>query len=484
VPAAIVETRPLTMSGLRVLRVRIDPGHVSIAAAALLRMAAERCAECSMMFRHGRPIFAATPYEPDIVLAEFAAGNGYLSGMPRLPREPVVLDIGAHIGMFSVDVLRHRPDARIIAVEPCAASHASLRRNLSLYGGSGTQAVRAAIGARNGVAEIVGFRGASTLTSLATVSSARADHRVVLGTREALGRSLPRLLAKGPWPSSLAREVAAVSLDRLFSPATETVSRRTVSELLTSARIGRVALLKIDVEGSENLVLSGIRADHWPLIDAVAAEANRANVPFLSATLRSHGLVPQVTQAGVVAGGFGHDSVLVRAWRGPDGAGAGQPRSCPPEPLPASPARAAGEVSALLAEAASVARRNWPTGHVLVDCHAEGAPIVLPWHEHGVGLALRHGAAWAQYLMKSYVDADNGAGGLRERLSRTFGQDWTAMMPLLRRYPASLVVAASMAAGQLIDRAVRASGVTKLPGREADNDRIRKQSNRGAPHDG
>ena len=75
------------MGDLHILRVRLDPRCVSEGAAELLGLAADRSAECSMMWRNGRPVFAANVHEADVVLAEFSHGNEYLHGMPRLPQQ-------------------------------------------------------------------------------------------------------------------------------------------------------------------------------------------------------------------------------------------------------------------------------------------------------------------------------------------------------------------------------------------------------------
>ena len=54
------------------------------------------------------------------------------AAIDALGRPPVVLDLGANIGLFSLWVARRWPGARVIAVEPLERNVAALRRNLAL----------------------------------------------------------------------------------------------------------------------------------------------------------------------------------------------------------------------------------------------------------------------------------------------------------------------------------------------------------------
>ena len=49
---------------------------------------------------------------------------------------------------------------------------------------------------------------------------------------------------------------------------------RTISQLIEETRIPEIALLKIDAEGSELDILSGIRDEHWPLIRQIVMEVH------------------------------------------------------------------------------------------------------------------------------------------------------------------------------------------------------------------
>ncbi len=65
-------------------------------------------------------------------------------------REPLVIDGGANIGMFSLATLRDHPGARITAFEPDPAVFAILRENLERNGARGVTLVNAALGGEDG----------------------------------------------------------------------------------------------------------------------------------------------------------------------------------------------------------------------------------------------------------------------------------------------------------------------------------------------
>jgi FkbM family methyltransferase len=76
-----------------------------------------------------------------------------------------------------------------------------------------------------------------------------------------------------------------------FSSETLTCEFRTVSDVLRSESLGRVDLLKLDVEGAELAVLEGIKESDWPLIRQLAGELHLAQAErdrFLS-ILRKRG---------------------------------------------------------------------------------------------------------------------------------------------------------------------------------------------------
>ncbi|WP_460916806.1 FkbM family methyltransferase [Plantactinospora veratri] len=428
---------------------------MSAGAATLIGLIADRVAGNSLSLIGDHPVFASTPYEAEVVLAEFAADGGYLHRMNPLPTRPVVLDVGAHIGLFSLDVLRRRPEARVVAVEPFGSSHAALLRNLVLHRGrTEPVAVRAVLAQQPGRAEIVGCRGGSMLAA----TTAGEDARTLAETGAVLSRSLPRMLRHGPWGRQVAEAVATDLVDQLFAPARSVVPQTTVSTLIEEYGIRRLSLLKVDVEGDEVRVLAGVDPAHWPLIDAVVVEADVTTMPAVCAMLDRHGLTPVVAGAPQAPGAFARRSRIVRAERGgppgdgradPSPAGAGAPGS--------RHGGAVAEIAAIFAQLHRLSREYWPTGHVLVDAYAApyAGPLTEPWRERDFRLGLSHGRAWARHLLSAYPPPAPAESDLPAALTRLVGGDWSSVASLLARHPVADVLAARMAALQLIHRAVR-----------------------------
>jgi len=100
-----------------------------------------------VLLRHGTidmwtfyELFAARVYEPPPPIAAALAR----AGAPR------VVDLGANIGMFGLDVLTRHPEARITAYEPDVRNAAIHRRLIELNATPAWQLVEAAAGAADG----------------------------------------------------------------------------------------------------------------------------------------------------------------------------------------------------------------------------------------------------------------------------------------------------------------------------------------------
>lgn len=138
----------------------------------------------------------------------------------------VFYDIGANVGFFTLIGARSvGPSGRVYAFEPLPANAAALRHNAELNDLSHVEVIEAAVSASTGKAVL------------------------------ALGRSTQdgHLLGGSATASSGTIEVSVVSLD----------------DLVEQGRIGPPALVKIDAEGAEFEVMSGMRrllGEHRPTV--------------------------------------------------------------------------------------------------------------------------------------------------------------------------------------------------------------------------
>jgi FkbM family methyltransferase len=131
----------------------------------------------------------------------------------------VTLDIGAHVGFFTLLAAHANPNGRVFSFEPMAAIHQRLRQNVALNRLDNVECIEGAVGETDGHAEFF--------------------H---------VGESLPS-------SSSLSREFMTAGGGKLHSTR---VPVTTIDKFIHEKRIGRVDLLKVDTESTEPQVLRGM----------------------------------------------------------------------------------------------------------------------------------------------------------------------------------------------------------------------------------
>lgn len=175
------------------------------------------------------------------------AWKAYSPGLPRLRTGAVVVDVGAHIGGFSVPLARLHPTARLLCFEPDPESFALLQENLRRNGIARAEAVPAAV-------------------------AARAGRRPLYPCPESPVRSsLFRSEGRG----------AAVRVDCVSLPG-----------IAARRGLARVDLLKIDAEGAEHDILLPHARFLRERVDRIIVEAHprgRRDAGTLSGFLRAAG---------------------------------------------------------------------------------------------------------------------------------------------------------------------------------------------------
>jgi sterol 3beta-glucosyltransferase len=190
-----------------------------------------------------------------------------------------VLDVGANIGMFSLEVLRRcGGDVEVLAFEPATETFAHLERNVrELFPDAPVRLCRCALADRPGEATFYYRPRASGQSSLYREAPGGDPQSIDAALREP-----PPEYRGGPfqaWFRRLPRGVAEAVLgfgarwgaaEVVEIPCTVT----TVSEALRDHAIERVDFLKVDVEGAELEVLRGIERDDWQKIRRLAVEVD------------------------------------------------------------------------------------------------------------------------------------------------------------------------------------------------------------------
>jgi FkbM family methyltransferase len=223
---------------------------------------------------NGLPVYGATRADArsqHLMRGYFRPGVEVRPGM-------TVLDVGANIGLFSLEVLqRCDGDVDLLAFEPAPQPFASLERNVhELFPGARVCLYRCALADRPGDATLYYRPRVSGTSSLANEDG---------GDPEAF---IDAMLAEPPpeyrdvfppWfrrlPRRMARELLRLATRWAGARVVATACTvTTVSRVLCERGIARVDFLKVDVEGAELDVLRGIEPADWPKIRTLAIEVH------------------------------------------------------------------------------------------------------------------------------------------------------------------------------------------------------------------
>ncbi|HVS37883.1 MAG TPA: FkbM family methyltransferase [Gemmataceae bacterium] len=153
----------------------------------------------------------------------------------------VVVDVGANVGLFAVWIARRSPACRIFALEPFPENYAFLEENLRSAGCGSATAYPIALGGRSGAGAIVSGGDRSL------------DHRLT------------------------------ADVDASGGLQVKVVSLKDLSQLVHSDRI---ALLKMDIEGSEYDAFSEMESGAVDCVQCMAIEYHEHLRPGVLALLR------------------------------------------------------------------------------------------------------------------------------------------------------------------------------------------------------
>ena len=190
-----------------------------------------------------------------------------------------VVDVGANIGLFSLEVLqRCGGHVDLIAIEPGPLAYEHLERNLhEHFPTSPVKSIRCALSDHPGEAVFYDRPLASALSSLEP--GGLTDRRPLVESLLKSDPPAPFQSMTPRWLRRLPRPIATRALDWLIRRSESKVvpaacKLKTLSQIIAEESIDRIDFLKVDVEGAELKVLGGVAPADWPKIQALAVEVH------------------------------------------------------------------------------------------------------------------------------------------------------------------------------------------------------------------
>lgn len=164
----------------------------------------------------------------------------YTKGFYRPLDGDVVVDAGAHVGLFSLLVARENPRCRVVALEPFAENYACLEANVHALGARNVVVHRKALGGGPGVAAMRAV-GTRSIDHVMEPASGDAGDRV-----EVVGLEGVLALAGASVVALLKCDVEGAERDAFESADRATLSRfrRIALEYHDNLRPGTLALLQ------------------------------------------------------------------------------------------------------------------------------------------------------------------------------------------------------------------------------------------------
>lgn len=189
-----------------------------------------------------------------------------------------VFDVGANIGMFSLEVNKRCSGAAdVFAFEPIPDTFSALEANVQRHCSERVRVFNCGLAAISGEVEF-GFYPYYTM-----LSSAYHDKAEETEVREQIKHSILRNLDHAPRPISwlrwLPQHLRQRTLDWLTRRSFGEMQKircqqRTLSEIVSEFDVTQIDLLKVDVEKGELDVLRGIADQHWPMIRQIVMEVH------------------------------------------------------------------------------------------------------------------------------------------------------------------------------------------------------------------
>ena len=210
---------------------------------------------------NGMQVACLQKAETEYLYVDIFEHRTYDRGGIKYPTQGLVLDVGAHIGLFTLYALAKAPSLKVAAFEPCPPLFEALERNTGHL--ENVQRFAFGLGSGHDSAELTFY---PQLTGMSSFRPNEAQERTLLS-------GILRNLAQDDEGGVQLAESDAYLHERVVAEQ-YTCERRPFSDLLATLGADQVDLLKIDVQKTEWDVLAGIADSDWRRIRQVVVEVH------------------------------------------------------------------------------------------------------------------------------------------------------------------------------------------------------------------
>ena len=232
-------------------------------------------------FADGSTVYHQSDRQLAMLYQEIIEDGIYFKHGISVPENGVVLDLGANIGTFSIDVSQRQPSAAIIAFEPIPQIFSALKKNFEHRQIKG-RILNCGVSNKKEKATFYYY------PEMAGMSGRFADKETIM---DAVGQYMEhdKKMLQYNGNNKYGENRKAVEsfhenvngsdefneyLSSLYKSEEVECQLTTVSDVIDELNLQNIDLLKLDVEKSECLVLEGIRAEHWSMIRHLAVEVD------------------------------------------------------------------------------------------------------------------------------------------------------------------------------------------------------------------
>ena len=202
--------------------------------------------------------------------------EGYFDDYINIKTNDTIVDVGANIGIFGLELSKRYKNINVFAFEPIEDIYNVLKKNSKLSKNENFKVYNYGVSDKTGEEEFNYFPNSPALSS---------STNEIAESKEDLLSALKGTLMHAPknwwWAHLIPAFLYPYIAGRLIkNPIKTKCVIKTLSNIIDSIPITRIDLLKIDCEGNELNVINGITSKHWSIIKQIVIEVNDINGRF------------------------------------------------------------------------------------------------------------------------------------------------------------------------------------------------------------